>query len=96
MLKQLYYSVRTLLGTDGPGVMNTSRAKKYATAEKMIGPFRSGNTRISIDGRDVSFGELTVEQQERFSVEYIQQMEDAYHAEVVAGDAVDTARKKAP
>ena len=96
MRKQLYYGVRTLLGTDGPGVMNTSRTEEYAHAYDLIVDFRAGKTRISIDGREVLFSEMTAEQQKRFSVEYIQQMEDAYHAEVVAGDAVDTARKKAP
>ena len=96
MRKQLYYGVRTLLGTDGPGVMNTSRMGEYAMALDMINDFRSGDVPLQIDGKKFWFKNLTKEQQERFSVEYIQQMEDAYHAEVVAGDAVDTARKQAP
>ena len=94
LLRQLYFGVRTMLGTDGPGVMGTSRVGEYAEAKKAIEPFCHGDKAILIDGRKVWYKELTPEQQGRFSVEYIQQMEDAYHAEVLKADAKDMARNK--
>lgn len=43
LLRQLYYGVRTLLGTDGPGVMGTSRVGEYKNAKEIIAEFRIGN-----------------------------------------------------
>jgi hypothetical protein len=94
LLRQLYFGVRTMLGTDGPGVMATSRVGEYEKAKKMIDQFRNGSEPLAIDDKLIKFTDLSPDIQARFSIEYVQQMEDAYHAEVMAGDAKDPLRKK--
>ncbi len=94
LLRQLYFGVRTLLGTDGPGVMGTSRVGEYATAQLIIQKFRVNALTLQIDSMQVKFSELAPDVQARFSMDYIRKMEDAHHAEVLADDAHDVARKK--
>ena len=49
LLYNLYYGVKTVLGTDAPGVMNTSKMKEYGKAKKLIAGFCSGDKYLEID-----------------------------------------------
>jgi len=92
LLYNLYYGVRTVLGTDAQGVMQTDRRDEYARAREQIQKFRDGRVALLIDGKEVRFKDLPRKQQETFSVDALQRSEDAYHSSVVAGDRKDSAR----
>ena len=92
LLFNMYRGLKTVVGTDGGGVMRTDRRREYESARKLIAEFRRGDARLELeDGRLVSFRDLTPEEQSRFSIDTIGKTEDDYHRLVQAGDRTDTA-----
>ncbi|MBL0214089.1 MAG: hypothetical protein IPQ07_09400 [Myxococcales bacterium] len=55
----------------------------------MIGEFRANGKPLVIDGKRIYFKDLDSETRSRFSVEYIQRVEDAYHRHLITGDGHD-------
>lgn len=94
LLLNLYYGLETVLGTDAGGVMQTTRQREYAFARDLIEQFRTGKPLEFPNGKRIYFKDLTPEQQARFALDEIHRSEDRYHANVVAGDRRDSARRQ--
>lgn len=78
LLRNIYYGVSTVLATDAQGVMSTTLPDEYRRAAEMIERFRRGEFAIQIGSEKKSFSDLTAEQQERFSVVWLERQVAAY------------------
>ncbi|MDX2089939.1 MAG: DUF4157 domain-containing protein [Kofleriaceae bacterium] len=78
LLANMYYGVSTVLSTDGQGVMQTTLPIEYQRAAALITQFRSGQLTLQLDGQYVRFNDLTVEQQSRFSPDWLAKQAIAY------------------
>ncbi len=93
ILVNLYYGVDTMLSTDAQGVMDTTLSIEYQRAAQLIGLFQAGKTRLTIDGKDVSYDELPPDVQRRFSLDTLEETARAYAERQRADDVRDRARK---
>ncbi len=71
LLQNMYYDVKTVLSTDGQGVMSTTLPAEYTRAAQLIDRFKSG-VPIEIEGKQINYSDLTPEQKSRFSVEWLE------------------------
>ena len=92
LLYNLYYGTRTILSTDGQGVMGTNLQVEYQRAATLIEEFRAGQTSLRIAGKVVTYGELPPDVQKRFSIEALAEWAKEYTADVHSADARDRAR----
>jgi hypothetical protein len=90
ILYQAYLGVRTVLATDGEGVMGTNVQAEHRRAAMMFAEFRAGRIGLEVDGEVVHYADIAdAATRERFSIEWIDQQSQAYRDGVAAGDAHD-------
>jgi len=95
LLMNLYYGVKTVLGTDGGGVMQTQREREYRLARALIQRFRNGQLSLELpDGTTIGFKDIPIAAQRRFTVDTLQRTEDDYHARIIDADRADRVRDK--
>jgi adenosine deaminase len=80
LLQNMFYGVKTILATDGQGVMGTTLPAEYQRAGLLIDRFKSG-TPLEIDGKQVTYNSLDAATQKRFSIEWLQQQLANYRAD---------------
>src|SRR5690606_39338355 len=73
LLRNLYFGVSTTLATDAQGVMNTTLADEYRRAAELIERFRRGEIALQIGTETKRYSDLTPEQQDRFSLRWLEQ-----------------------
>jgi hypothetical protein len=93
LLYQLYYQQRTVLSTDGQGVMNTSMKDQVKDARQLIERFKAGEFPLVLDGQPRRFVELSPEEQLRFDVSHLLRWAAESGAMVKQGDSQDLARR---
>ncbi len=63
LIKLMLAGVKTTLSTDAQGVMSTNMGREYGFAADTLDAFRRGETQITLNGKRVSFSDLTPDQQ---------------------------------
>jgi hypothetical protein len=93
LLYQLYYQQRTVLGTDGQGVMGTTMKDQIDDAAQLIHRFKTGKVNIIIDGKTMTFADLSPEEKLRFEISHLMRWAAEAGALVKQGDTQDLARR---
>jgi hypothetical protein len=78
LLRNLYYGVSTVLATDAQGVVATTLTDEYRRAAELIERFRRGEIALQIGTETKHFSDLTPQQQERFSVQWLERQVAEY------------------
>jgi hypothetical protein len=81
LLYNLYYGTKTMLSTDGHGVMNTTLPIEYQRAATQIEAFRDGKISLRINGEVVQFTDLPQDIQQRFSIDTLTVWSKEYDAD---------------
>ncbi len=88
LLYQLYYGAKTVLSTDGHGVMNTNLTKEYQRASEILQEFAKNEKFLRIEGKEIRWSDLSTAQKHRFTIKQLKQWAAEYGDNVRSGDRV--------
>jgi hypothetical protein len=90
LLYNAFADVKTVLATDGEGVMGTDLQAERRRAEMQFADFKAGKFALEIDGKAIRYADIKDDAtRKRFDVAWLDEQMKTYRDSVVAGDAED-------